>query len=82
MEDSRKIFLKLPKRIQKIVTAHMWRQSRREDIHIGEFGRNADAYVCNFLLEVDSIRIVCPQSYSEKKIKETHDELMNHYFQE
>ena len=82
MEDSRKIFLKLPKRIQRIVTAHMWYNVGVEDQTIGDYMKNADAYVCNFLLDVNDIRRHCPQSYSEKKIKETHEELMNHYFQE
>ena len=80
MEDSRKLFLKLPLRIQKIVTAHIWYWAGDEER--GEYMKNADAYVCNFLLDVKDIRRHCPQSYSEKKIKETHEELMNHYFQE
>ena len=75
-------FRKLPIRIQRIVKNHMWYNVGIEDQTIGDYMGNADAYVCNFLLDVKDIRRHCPQSYSDKKIKATHEELMNHYFKD
>ena len=70
------IFRSMPRRLKNIVTSHMMYYEGVEDQTMQDYCKAPISYILNFMLEVDNIRKFCPKSYSNKKINETHKELI------
>ena len=70
------IFRSMPRRLKNIVTSHMMYYEGVEDQTMQDYCKAPISYILNFMLEVGHIRVACPKSYSNKKINETHKELI------
>ena len=73
------IFRSMPRRLKNIVTSHMMYYEGVEGQTMQDYLKAPISYILNFMLEVDNIRKFCPRSYSDKKINDTHKELMELY---
>ena len=69
-------FRKLSKRLQNIVISHMMYYQEVEGQMFTDYRKNGDEYIANFMLDESSIWKFCPRSYTKRKRKETHDEII------
>ena len=69
------IFRNMPRRLKNIVKSHMMYYVGVEDQTMEDYCKAPISYILNFMLEGIGVAF-CPKSYSNKKINDTHKELI------